>query len=158
ATRPTASRRGYAEDASAKSAHGSKPVAMRGRRTLSRSAGKVDSTDRALARLEPGGLQMQVRNSGWIVALLVWVLVAVPPALAVSTYGNTFEHDDIGRSSEPDFLSTSVLGATVTSCNVDQNRDGQCEVLSSVLPNPNSGATVIAPGCTNDAGRQPSGT
>jgi hypothetical protein len=88
------------------------------------------------------------------------MISAAPLAVAgghMTGYHLTPEHDDGGRSNEPDNVATGLLGPLVTSCNVDASLDGQCEIHSPAQPNPHTGSRVVAPGCTSDAGRQTSG-
>lgn len=67
------------------------------------------------------------------------------------------EHDDQGSVVEPDFARTSVLGPMVTNKVVDADLDGYA-VADDALPRPFPGlGQVIAPGCTDDAGRRPNG-
>lgn len=88
------------------------------------------------------------------------MLLAAPGAQAshMGMYSYTpVEHDDQGRSVEPDFASTAVLGPLVANRVVDADLDGVA-VPDSALPQPFPGISdVLAPGCWDDAGRQPSG-
>ncbi|MCA1812642.1 MAG: hypothetical protein LC624_01670 [Halobacteriales archaeon] len=82
------------------------------------------------------------------------MLLALPvPAMAthMSQYRWTpTSHDDLGRSDEPNFVgTTSILGPAVGDKVVDANRDGAAEAYAVGAP--------VAPGCTDNDGRQPSG-
>jgi hypothetical protein len=94
-----------------------------------------------------------------LVVLLALVALAAPAAGShMGMYArNPVEHDDQGRVAEPDSQVTSVLGPTVRNRVVDANLDG-IAVDDHALPQPFPGRTgVLAPGCTDDTGRQPSG-
>lgn len=93
------------------------------------------------------------------VGLLVAALALPAPALAthMSSYRYTpTEHDDQGRVDEPDFATTAVLGRLVSNCIVSPTLAPGC-VPDPQLPSPGSQAAVLAPGCTDDSGRRPSG-
>ncbi|MGH2668971.1 MAG: hypothetical protein ACRDH5_07635, partial [bacterium] len=97
---------------------------------------------------------MGAKQSGALAALVVMVLAGAPPAMAgghMSGYVLTPEHDDTGRSDEPNFAgTTAALGKPVGERVVDANLDGVGEAYSA--------ENDVAPGCTDDAGRQLSGT
>lgn len=67
---------------------------------------------------------------------------------------NPVEHDDQGRSNEPDGATGGLYGAGVRDCTVDTDRDGRCTPLDLALwPE----GEVVAQGCTDDTGRRVSG-
>ncbi|MCA1814780.1 MAG: hypothetical protein LC624_12700 [Halobacteriales archaeon] len=97
-------------------------------------------------------------------ALLALVVLLAPAVRAGSDAMLTdyallpTEHDDQGRSDEPDRVATGVLGPLVSDCVLSFNAFttpglGRACVPDSALP-----AGILAPGCTDDAGRQPSGS
>jgi hypothetical protein len=102
---------------------------------------------------------MSSRKTLHLLVGLVAILGAMPLAAAshMQNYANVeTEHDDQGRSDEPNFAgTTSIFGAAVGDKVVDTNGDGVPEVYTADLTNPNN---VLAPGCTDDNGREPSGT
>lgn len=67
------------------------------------------------------------------------------------------EHDDQGRSDEPDFASTSIFGFFLGNRVIDLNLDGRAEADSALSNTPPGQAPVLAPGCWDDSGRRPSG-
>jgi hypothetical protein len=90
--------------------------------------------------------------------VVAFSLVPLLPAVQAShfqAYGNYPDgHDDIGSSNEPDFRgTTSILGVPVNERVIDTNLDGIAEPTGNF---PNNGK-VLAPGCTDDTGRQPNG-
>jgi hypothetical protein len=94
-----------------------------------------------------------------VAILLVLALFGSTAAAShLGSYAYTpVERDDQGRSVEPDFASTSVLGPFVENRVVDADRDGVA-TPDGALPQPFPGRTGhIAPGCTDDTGRRPSG-
>ncbi|MCA1814640.1 MAG: hypothetical protein LC624_11970, partial [Halobacteriales archaeon] len=92
-----------------------------------------------------------------LVALLLCAALALPGSALAShmqSYTRLPEHDDLGRSDEPDRASTSVLGPLVAERVVGLSSvDNAFAVPDAAFP---VGA-VLAPGCSDDAGRQPSG-
>ncbi|MCA1814084.1 MAG: hypothetical protein LC624_09055 [Halobacteriales archaeon] len=89
-----------------------------------------------------------------IAPLALALVLALPvPAMAshMSQYRYTpTSHDDLGRSDEPNFAgATGLLGPAVSDRVIDANRDGLAEGYAVGAP--------AAPGCTDDAGREPSG-
>ncbi|MCA1814752.1 MAG: hypothetical protein LC624_12545, partial [Halobacteriales archaeon] len=90
-----------------------------------------------------------------LVALLA-LLTALPGAALASHFSSyaalPTEHDDMGSSGEPDFPgSTTVLGPAVAERDVDLDGDGVAEPFAAAQ------GQVLAPGCTDDAQRQPGG-
>lgn len=98
---------------------------------------------------------MEAGHRALLAALLasMTILGAAPLASAGghnALYVLTTEHDDGGRSVEPDFPGiTSVLGIAVSERDVDANLDGVAETHDV--------GRDVAPGCTDDSGRRPSG-
>lgn len=95
-----------------------------------------------------------------VVPILLMVAMAIPGAGAthLSQYlFNPVEHDDSGRSMEPDFFATSVFGPALADQTIDINVDGLTELDSALPGTPPGHSQVVAPGCTDSAGRQPSG-
>ncbi|MCA1814510.1 MAG: hypothetical protein LC624_11270, partial [Halobacteriales archaeon] len=90
-----------------------------------------------------------------IVAALTASMVI--PASAMASHFSSYaampnEHDDMGSSNEPDRTTTSVLGPLVANHVIDYNNDWVAE-SDAATP----AGKVLAPGCTDSAGRQPSG-
>jgi hypothetical protein len=91
-------------------------------------------------------------------SLALALLVLLPgPALAshMQSYTRLPEHDDLGRSDEPDYAVTGVLGLTVANRVVDFSLVDGASAVSDVSLGP--GQPVLAPGCTDDNGREQSG-
>lgn len=69
---------------------------------------------------------------------------------------NPVEHDDIGRSDEPDFLTTSLFGRQVENCiaeiPVSGTFIGHCTRGISIFPGQ---MATVAPGCTTDGPNGP---
>jgi hypothetical protein len=107
------------------------------------------------ARRVPAALAM-------LLLLAPAILVLSPPAFAgpMTSY-NTLpsEHDDQGRSSEPDLQATQVLGPVTRNCVLYSSDSGfpRCVRDDLLPPAPPGRSAELAPGCTDDAGRQVSG-
>jgi hypothetical protein len=101
---------------------------------------------------------MTLRNR-LLVALVAAVLLApVGAATHMRNYAQFFvEHDDQGRSDEPDFASTGVLGRLVANCVADLTPADPGCIPDGALGRVPGQAEAIAPGCTDDTGRRPSG-
>jgi hypothetical protein len=95
------------------------------------------------------------------VALVLAGTVLVPAASATHLSAYRYyptEHDDMGRVAEPDLASTSVLGSLVANCIVDFTPNDVGCVPDGALGPAGAQAAHVAPGCTDDTGRRPSGT
>jgi hypothetical protein len=117
----------------------------------------------------PGGFRTNVHtppNARRIPAALAMLFLLAPALVALSpqalagpmtSYSSLpSEHDDLGRSNEPDHFATGVLGPIVTNCVIIMG--GSTCTPDPLLPPPGPNqAEVLAPGCTDDTGRQPSG-
>jgi hypothetical protein len=92
--------------------------------------------------------------------VLALALAAIAPAAVASHasqyHTNPVERDDQGRSDEPDFQATSVLGPRLRNAVLDLDLDGRA-APDEALPPPPGEADVVAPGCTTDTGRVFSG-
>jgi hypothetical protein len=98
-------------------------------------------------------------NRKMIVALfLAAALVPFAPSGVASHTGmysrTPVEHDDQGRSIEPDFANTAVFGPLVVNKVIDANNDGVATADGALGVAPGA---KLAPGCTDDTGRRPSG-
>jgi hypothetical protein len=101
-----------------------------------------------------------------LAGLALAVLLALPQGLAfLADYDQLpTEHDDQGRSDEPDRLATGVLGPIVENCVLSFDPGavpgaGRACVPDAALPPPSGapGVRAVAPGCTDDNGREQSG-
>jgi hypothetical protein len=89
-------------------------------------------------------------------ALLLATLVLAPAGAATTSMGpyarDPVAHDDLGSVAEPDRRTTSVLGVALANRVVDHDLDGVASPDGVFgLRGP------LAPGCTDDTGRQPAG-
>jgi hypothetical protein len=109
-----------------------------------------------------------VRTVHRVGILALAVVLALPmPALATHMSAYKFlptEHDDLGRSDEPNFLGgTCVLSGNpctpLVERVIDTNLDGIAEVFVPGVDPDGAGPrqAVLAPGCWDDQGRQTSG-
>ena len=88
----------------------------------------------------------------------ILIVLALAAAMAVPTTAvaghityyryNPVEHDDQGRSDEPDGLGTSVLGPAIAGCNVEIPVGGAFASRCNLAASPDG--RVVAPGCTGD--------
>lgn len=134
----------------------------RGRvRQPSRLSGKVLKDEERGEHVHGGDATAPTRRRlRTVTVLALATLAGAPQSLAgghMTSYHSAPEHDDLGRSDEPDVASTRVLGPLLTGCNVDDNLDGVCEPYPTVPANPRTGSEVLAPGCSDDSGRRASG-
>jgi hypothetical protein len=83
--------------------------------------------------------------------------LAAHPGPMTSYTNYAVEHDDQGRSFEPDGLITSVLGPTVSNSVADPSLTGTGVLDALLPPTPPLHSNLIAPGCSDDFGRQTSG-
>lgn len=93
-----------------------------------------------------------MRPGGLALALCV-LLAPVSSASHMTEYRyNPVEHDDQGRSDEPDGESTSVLGGFLRQCMAEvpskAGFEGRCSIPLDPLPGQ---SRVLAPGCTGEA-------
>lgn len=91
---------------------------------------------------------MKAHTLGILLIAAATLLPATALAGHITYYRfNPVEHDDQGRSDEPDGLSSAILGPVVAGCNVEVPVGGfasRCNVASS------ADGRVVAPGCTGD--------
>jgi hypothetical protein len=127
--------------------------------------GSTDGQETAMTALAPrdlGGIGVRA-----VIVLLALALALPGGALAnhVEEYRyNPVEHDDQGRSDEPDFVSTSVLGPALDNCFLELPVAGAFHgACTRPLPQPVAGqSAALAPGCTGagvsgEPERKPSG-
>lgn len=89
-------------------------------------------------------------------AVLLVLLLVAPLAQGshMQAYTRTPDHDDLGRSDEPDFAATSVLGLPLANRVLEPTLDDAASALpDTAFASPRK----LAPGCSDDSGRQPSG-
>lgn len=90
-------------------------------------------------------------------ALGLALALIAPTALAAHMtqyHTNPVEHDDQGRANEPDGARGGLYDGGVADCTVDLTGDGRCSPGDLALW---PAGKVVAQGCTDDTGRQPSG-
>jgi hypothetical protein len=99
-----------------------------------------------------------------ILGMLLALTMLVPSAPVIASHTNNYvtmpqEHDDQGRSNEPDFATTSVLGTLVVNKIYDPTPNNASGAMpdTALPPVPPGRSPKLAPGCTDDTGPKPSG-